>query len=289
VDAYGETLDVVAWLRKGKVLEEEGESEEVKEAKKRKAAEEEAKKAPPEPPSKFISEEVEIKLACDLLYVDLEGLNDGRAVKTIIPQVNPRKMIIVHASAESTEALLTSCRSIRSMTKDVFSPATGESISIGQNTNTFAISLSDELLASVQMSRFEDHEVGYFHGRVTSHPSSTIPVLISASPAAPLVTAAPQDLISPQTVRPVASLPRSTMIGDLKLTILKTRLAALGISAEFAGEGVLVCSSSAEDDTTDQVAVRKTGKGQVLVEGSVCDTYYTIRKEIYNLHALVAA
>ncbi|KDQ20588.1 hypothetical protein BOTBODRAFT_100390 [Botryobasidium botryosum FD-172 SS1] len=292
VDAYGETIDVAAWIRKGKVLEEEGESEEAKEAKKRRAAEEEAKVTPPEPPSKFITEEIDIRLACKLFYVDLEGLNDGRAVKTIIPQVNPRKMILVHASPEATEALLTSCRSIRSMTKDVFAPAAGESITIGQNTTTFAISLSDELLTSVKMSRFEDHEVGYIHGRVTSHPSSTIPILEPASPAAPLAIAPPvsQDPRSAhQHTRPIAPLPRSTMIGDLKLTVLKTRLSALGISAEFAGEGVLVCSVNSDEDIQDQVAVRKTGKGQVMLEGSVCNTYYTIRREIYHLHALVAA
>ena len=37
--------------------------------------------------------EIEIQLACRLLFVDMEGLNDGRAVKTIVPQVNPRKMV----------------------------------------------------------------------------------------------------------------------------------------------------------------------------------------------------
>ena len=41
VDEYGETIDVGMWLRKGKVLEEDAESEEVKEARRR--AEEEAK------------------------------------------------------------------------------------------------------------------------------------------------------------------------------------------------------------------------------------------------------
>jgi cleavage and polyadenylation specificity factor subunit 2 len=46
VDAYGETIDVANWLRKGKVLEEEGESEEVREAKRKKAEEEEAKVRP---------------------------------------------------------------------------------------------------------------------------------------------------------------------------------------------------------------------------------------------------
>lgn len=42
VDSYGEVLDVGMWLRKGKVLEEEAENDETKEAKRRKEAEEEA-------------------------------------------------------------------------------------------------------------------------------------------------------------------------------------------------------------------------------------------------------
>ena len=43
VDEYGETIDVGMWLRKGKVLEEEAESDEVKDYKRRTLAEEEAK------------------------------------------------------------------------------------------------------------------------------------------------------------------------------------------------------------------------------------------------------
>lgn len=43
VDEYGETIDVGMWLRKGKVLEEDAESDEVKEMKRRKQAEEDAK------------------------------------------------------------------------------------------------------------------------------------------------------------------------------------------------------------------------------------------------------
>lgn len=46
-----------------------------------------------EPPSKYVASEIEIQLACRLLFIDMEGLNDGRAVKTIVPQVNPRKMV----------------------------------------------------------------------------------------------------------------------------------------------------------------------------------------------------
>lgn len=43
VDEYGETLDIGLWLRRGRALDEDAESEEVKEAKRKKKEEEEAK------------------------------------------------------------------------------------------------------------------------------------------------------------------------------------------------------------------------------------------------------
>lgn len=84
------------------------------------------------------------------------------------------------------------------------------------------------------------------------------------------------------------------MIGELKLTALKARLAAIGVQAELIGEGVLICgagakSNAASDTLGESVAVRKTARGKVELEGNVSDVYYTVRKEIYNLHALVAA
>ena len=42
---------------------------------------------------------------------------------------------------------------IKAMTKDIYAPGQGETIRIGQHTNSFSISLSDELLASLKMSR----------------------------------------------------------------------------------------------------------------------------------------
>jgi cleavage and polyadenylation specificity factor subunit 2 len=113
VDEYGEVLDVAMWVRRGKIMGEEAEDEEAKE---RKRQEEEAKvrdlapflccavhahrlllwrakKVPEEVPSKYVSAVVEVQLACRLLFIDLEGLNDGRATKTIIPKVAPRKLV----------------------------------------------------------------------------------------------------------------------------------------------------------------------------------------------------
>jgi len=285
------------WLRKGKVLEEDAESDEVKEMKRRQQADDDAKKAIREPPFKFVSSEIEIQLACRLLFVDMEGLNDGRAAKTMVPQVNPRKMIVVHAPSNATDVLIGSCANIRAMTKDIFAPAAGESIQIGQQTNSFSISLSDELLNSIKMSRFEDNEVGFVTGRVTTHASSTIPTL---EPCASTVQ--PSDFNTSGTAlrgrtlgsRPTIPLTHSTMIGELKLTALKSRLATVGVQAELIGEGVLICGAGAKKNQVSEtleesVAVRKTARGRVELEGNVSDVYYIVRREIYNLHALVAA
>jgi cleavage and polyadenylation specificity factor subunit 2 len=76
------------------------------------------------------------------------------------------------------------------------------------------------------------------------------------------------------------------MIGELKLTALKARLAAVGVQAELIGEGVLVCRGG---DVETTVAVRKSARGQVELEGTVCDVYYKVRREIYGLHALVSS
>ncbi|KAH8113222.1 cleavage and polyadenylation specificity factor subunit [Phellopilus nigrolimitatus] len=295
VDSYGEVLDVGTWLRKGKIFEEEAESEEVKEAKRRKEAEEEAKKIAIEPPSKFISLDLEVQLVCRLLFVDMEGLNDGRAVKKIAAHVNPRKMIIVHSSSEGAQSLVDACGAVRALTKDIYTPDIGESVQIGQHTNSYSISLSEELLSSVKMSNFEDNEVGFVQGCIASLASSTIPILEPMSNLTARIEEAPVEvvLVKPSRLgsRPATKLPQSTMIGDLKLTVLKARLASIGVKTEFAGEGVLLCRGNPSEETSGDsiVAVKKMADGKVELEGTVTDIYYSVRQAIYELHALVAA
>ncbi|KAF8338964.1 beta-lactamase-like protein [Cantharellus anzutake] len=287
IDAYGETLDVGMWMRKGRALEEDSRTVETEEMDVVEAQDEAAE----EVPSKFVAENVPVRLACQIFFVDMEGLNDGRAVKTIVPQVNPRKMIVVGASSEATEALIHSCGSIRAMTKEIFAPAAGERLTIGQQTNTFTVSLSDQLLDSIMMSNFEDNQVGFVHGRITMSADSSIPILepvVNASSASAqwnrvpgCIPQLPRSTLAP---RASCSLAPSTIIGDLKLTALKNRLGAVGISVEFAGEGVLVCASPSG---SDYVTVKKVGKGQVILEGSPSELYYSVRDEVYELHAML--
>ena len=214
--------------------------------------------------------------------------------------------MIVHGGPAATEDLLESCANIRNMTKDIYAPAEGESVQIGQNTNSYSISLSDEMLASVRMSRvrhgfaitaalayvrfqFEDNEVGFVTGRITTSASSNIPMLESTNQASVSAShPSSSSVLLPRVLgaRPTQRLPHSTMIGELKLTALKARLATVGVQAELIGEGVLVCRGG---DVVETVAVRKSARGQVELEGTVCDVYYKVRKEIYGLHAQVSS
>lgn len=61
------------------------------------------------------------------------------------------------------------------------------------------------------------------------------------------------------------------MIGELKLTVFKARLAAVGVQADLIGEGVLICRGG---DDESSVVVRKSVRGQVDLEGTVCDVYF---------------
>ena len=91
------------------------------------------------------------------------------------------------------------------------------------------------------------------------------------------------------------ALPHSTLIGDLRLTVLKLRLARLGVSAEFAGEGILLCSradplgENAMDVDEEVVVVRKAGHDKAIIEGSPSELYYNVRKAVYGLHAVISS
>jgi cleavage and polyadenylation specificity factor subunit 2 len=77
------------------------------------------------------------------------------------------------------------------------------------------------------------------------------------------------------------------MIGELKLTALKARLAVVGVQAELIGEGVLVCRGG---DVVETVAVRQSARGQIKRGHRLRRILYCkVRKKIYRLHALVSS
>lgn len=152
--------------------------------------------------------------------------------------------------------------------------------------------------------QFEDNEVGFITGRVTNLATSVVPVLEPCDTQPTTATGTAPILPARRVLgaRSPAELPKSMMIGDLKLTALKARLSGVGVQAELVGEGVLICGamenpgrrlgtgpSVTQADLDKNVAVKKTARGKVEIEGTVSDVYYIVRREVYNMYAVVAA
>ncbi|GAA5937690.1 cleavage polyadenylation factor subunit CFT2 [Sporobolomyces koalae] len=369
VDAYGEAIDVEGWLRRG--VDEDPLSQGARQVlgKRTRQEEEEAKAAAaeeekPEAPHKYVVDKVELHLQSLLFVVDMEGLSDGRALKTILPQINPRKLVIVDGSQAAIEDLASACRSVTSMTQDIYTPALGEKVTIGEETKNFSIRLGDSIMASLRLSRVEDYDVAYVSGVVHIDPESDLPVLergsfvkthdnsstsqlalgapepeptSSENPSTTIetdpVTAAtaanedvPVQATEEETINGedrdellLPALRPSLFIGDLRLALLKERLSTLQVPTEFTGEGVLVCGPAppesfeydfntkaiekgidlkrgtkaireelfeeAMQESGGKVAVRKVGRGKLVIDGQPGETYFVVRKAIYALHA----
>ncbi|KAI7851223.1 beta-lactamase-like protein [Circinella umbellata] len=214
-----------------------------------------------EKPMKYITTEQDVEIQCQLRYVDLEGLSDGRSMKTILPQIAPRKLIVIHGAEKPTEDLAQACRNMDHFTKEVLTPSISQVLNVSAATNIYRVRLTDAMVSSLQFSKLDDYELARVSGRIHFPTDSTTPSL-------------DVDTTDEQTIKAP-----SVFVGDIRLSEFKKVLQQEGISAEFKGEGVLVCN--------DCVAVRKTGTGQLLVEGILSPDYYKIRSLLYGQHAIL--
>ncbi|KAI8987524.1 beta-lactamase-like protein [Mycotypha africana] len=128
-------------------------------------------------PTKYITNQETVKIQCLIRYVDLEGLSDGRSMKTILPQIAPRKLIIVHGSQSSTEELATACQSLSQFTKEIFTPSVSEVLNVSAATNIYRVKLTDSMVSSLKFSKLDDYELARVVGRIHFPDDSTTPSL----------------------------------------------------------------------------------------------------------------
>ncbi|KAI8068327.1 beta-lactamase-like protein, partial [Gongronella butleri] len=226
-------------------------------------------------PMKYTSSKQRVDVRCFVRYVDLEGLSDGRSINNILQQMAPRKLILVHGRPDATDALAQTCLAMPQFTKEVFTPTVGQVLNVSAATNVYRVRLTDALVNSLHFSKLGDYELARVHGRIHFQEDSTTPSLDVMSPASDEDGAsAPADARQqPRQGEP------TIFVGDIRLSEFKRVLQAEGVHAEFKGEGMLVCN--------DQVIIRKTGTGRLLIEGNLCDDYYRIRKLLYSQHAIL--
>lgn len=62
-------------------------------------------------PTVVITEQQQITLAAKAMFFDFEGRADGRSMRTIVSQIAPRQLVLVHGSAEATANMARNCQS----------------------------------------------------------------------------------------------------------------------------------------------------------------------------------
>ncbi|ORX43855.1 hypothetical protein DM01DRAFT_1349896 [Hesseltinella vesiculosa] len=222
-------------------------------------------------PMKYTSSQQTLDVRCHVRYIDLEGLSDGRSVKNILQQIAPRKLILVHGRADATDNLAQACLTSPQFTNEVYAPIVGQVLNVSAATNVYRVRLTDALVNSLHFSKLDDYELARVHGWIHFQEDSTTPSLD--------VALSTDDQPSSSALAVHERREPTIFFGNILLSEFKRVLQNEGISAEFKGEGMLVCN--------DQVIIRKTGTGRLLIEGNLCQDYYKIRSLLYSQHAIL--
>ncbi|KAI0226499.1 hypothetical protein L0F63_001544, partial [Massospora cicadina] len=267
-DDYGESINPTSYATKPEAIaakrERLGDPEDVPEVEEPEPAVE------PEPePMKAVQEHVQISLACSLQFIGLEGRSDGRSLKTILAQLAPRKLILVHGTTESTTHLADYCRGHPTLAKsDVLMPEISGQLTVAAASFLYPIKICDALLKSLRFHKYDDYELARVHGVIQyddpaleeTRATGSLPVLGSIGP---------NEAATPS--------PAPVMVGEVRFAELKKLLQQEGLRAEFQDEGVLVCN--------DVISIRKDDDGKMVLEGGLCSDYYQVRRLLYSQQA----
>jgi len=227
-------------------------------------------------PRECITEETVLSIRGSIGYVDMEGRANGVDMMNILSLLKPsglRKVVIVHGSKTSTEAMAEECRKMAIQT--VLTPNVGETVDVSSDVGMWRQEL-DRGLFDLNYALYSDPQVlsgigvRYIEGVVDS--STTEPASNAASAQVPVVRPISQEndtklarAVEPQFVCTTLS----------KYTIFK-RLQEFEEDLQPRLNGNLIVCKDAVS-----VIVEHAGQ-QVLVQGPVSKTYYKVREVVYS-------
>ncbi|XP_066932517.1 cleavage and polyadenylation specificity factor subunit 2-like [Clytia hemisphaerica] len=227
-----------------------------------------------EPPTKCISQTIQLDIRCTLAYIDFEGRSDGESVKRILSLVKPRQLILVHATEQATRTLADHCRNSNNMTiSNIYTPVVNETVDATRESHIYQVKLKDALVSSLKFSTAQDIELAWVDGQLVMEERGEkfdkMETDFQKKEVVPVLEQMPQELVPGHS---------SVFIGEPRLSDFKQVLTRNGIQAEFAG-GALICNNV--------VAVKRNETGKITLEGGLCPEYYQIRELLYEQYAIV--
>lgn len=174
VDGYGEAVDIEGWKTRNKAPEEldaamEGQNASTGGAlgkRKRGDEDDEDEKLRQEPPHKFVVEDMAIQVRCKVLVVDMEGKADGRALRSILPLIEPKKLVLINGDPESTQDLAGAVTSATLPEDCVFTPSIGEKAKIADVTKSFSLRLDDSLMTALALRKVSSRSLIRYSVRI---------------------------------------------------------------------------------------------------------------------------
>jgi cleavage and polyadenylation specificity factor subunit 2 len=204
IDAFGEVVDTARWLSRGRVIDNEeasnakGAINTASEAgRKRQRLDgedgnddllqsQEDEDEYKDIPTKFMEEATNIAVRCNIVCIDLDGLIDGRALSIVLPQLAPRRLVLVGTPQPLSSALpvqkitstptspatptlrfIESLLGIKDFTREIFAPALGTKVSVGAEVHSFDVKLGEGVLEQLRISGWEDWGIAWLQARVT--------------------------------------------------------------------------------------------------------------------------
>ncbi|KAJ2552475.1 hypothetical protein EV175_003294 [Coemansia sp. RSA 1933] len=218
-------------------------------------------------PTKSFREQRRVQINCQVAFVDMEGRTDGTSSSNIIIQLMPKRVVIVHGSHASTQALASLCYdSQASINKDVYTPGVGETLNVSSGINIYKIKLTDALFKQTRLLGVQENMLGFISGRIQYAQNDEVPVL---------------DINSTELE---SGWQPPTMVGDSKLSTLRAVLNSRGLSTYFDSEGTLVCNNS----IAIKLAANKHRKAEGLqIRGNLSPDYYMVRSIVYGHFATI--
>src|SRR5690606_10574272 len=89
-------------------------------------------------------------VACKVHFIDFEGRSDGESVKKLLEKLQPRKLVIVHATSQATKHLADYCVQNKIVEDQVFAPYLNESIDATVESRIVQVKLSEHLMTALK-------------------------------------------------------------------------------------------------------------------------------------------
>jgi cleavage and polyadenylation specificity factor subunit 2 len=218
-------------------------------------------------PMKWITRTSEVAVKSTRKFVDFSGVSDGRSLKTIYSRVQPRRLLLVGGSPESTDYLMNHFQqTTASRTMEVFAPSLMETVTVSSAVNVMQAILAESLISQLQLQLLGEYELAWVRGAVKIPEDGEVDEEPHAKRAAAMIV-----------LTAVESKSTPIMIGDPRLSEMRRLIQnELKIPAVF-DSGDLVCGVDER-----RVVIRRDASGALTLEGPLCSEYYSVRSILYS-------